>query len=147
MSKPITCTREGGEIVIRVPDGSPRVLVAVEGLSGVWPTGWIVADGATAGIQPAVLYRPSEQPTLTQAVEMPLARELAALCADLFMLAGTRITAPLPELMVIAHGNQVQIGLCGAAVALRELLKRDELGSVALRDLVHKPGFDDVQGK
>lgn len=79
--------------------------------------------------------------------EMALARETAALCADLFMLAGSCITAPLPELMVIAKGNQVQIGLCGAAVALRELLKRDELGSVALRDLVHKPGFHDVQGE
>lgn len=78
---------------------------------------------------------------------MALARETAALCADLFMLAGSCITAPLPELMVIAKGNQVQIGLCGAAVALRELLKRDELGSVALRDLVHKPGFHDVQGE
>lgn len=82
-----------------------------------------------------------------ETAEMALARETAALCADLFMLAGTHISAPLPELMVIAKGTQVQIGLCGAAVALRELLKRDELGSVALRDLVHKPSFHDVQGK
>lgn len=83
----------------------------------------------------------------TEKAEMALARETAALCADLFMLAGTHIGAPLPELEVIAKGTQVQIGLCGAAVALRELLKRDELGSVALRDLVHKPSFHDVQGK
>lgn len=62
MRDPITCTRDGADIVVRIPDGSSRVLVAVEGVSGIWPLGWVVADGSTQQIQQAVLYRPSEAP-------------------------------------------------------------------------------------
>lgn len=61
MSKSITCKREGDEVVVRVPvDLDRRVVVAVEGLAGVFPAGWIVQSGVTGGIPAGGLYRLSE---------------------------------------------------------------------------------------
>ena len=51
MGKPISFKREDDEFVIRIPATlETRVLFAVEGPSGVWPTGFFVERGVTAEI-------------------------------------------------------------------------------------------------
>lgn len=58
----ITCQVEGDEVVLRIPRGAPRVLIAIEGILDVWPAGWIVEQGATREIPSVLLYRPSTEP-------------------------------------------------------------------------------------
>lgn len=61
MGKPIQFKRENDEFVIRIPASlESRVLVAIEGPSDVWPTGFFVEQGVRAEIPPAVLSRLAE---------------------------------------------------------------------------------------
>lgn len=58
MVDPISYQVEGGEFVIRIPaEYAGRVLVALEGPAGLWPAGFIFANGVTAGIPREVLSR------------------------------------------------------------------------------------------
>lgn len=58
MNLPITCKREGDEVVVRIPAAcASRLLVAVEGPSDIWTSGWLISEGATGGSPRALLNR------------------------------------------------------------------------------------------
>ena len=51
MSECISHKAEGDQFVIRIPASYPgAVLVALEGPAGIWPTGFLVVQGAKAEI-------------------------------------------------------------------------------------------------
>lgn len=53
----ISCRHERDEVVIRIPDGSARVLVAVEGPADMWIGGWLIENGSTDGSPRELLNR------------------------------------------------------------------------------------------
>ena len=81
------------------------------------------------------------------ACEDTTARRLAMTAADLYMQAGVHIRAPHPETIVASKGDLVKLGMCIAATAIVKSLEGTADGSIALRDLVHKPRLDQVQGE
>lgn len=81
------------------------------------------------------------------AQEATAARRLALVAADLYQQAGAHILAPHPEAIAAKNGDLVKLGMCIAATAIVKALEKTEDGSVALRDLFHKPRLDDLQGE
>ena len=82
---------------------------------------------------------PSDKPTLAQ--------EVAFALADLYRVADSHMRAPNPLLHVTAQGDQVKLGVCIAAEAIRTALSKHAEGLVALGDLVHKPRLNDGKGE
>ena len=72
---------------------------------------------------------------------------MAFALADLYRAADSHVAAPNPVLHVSTQGDQVKLGICIAADALRKALERHEEGLVALGDLVHKPRLNDSKGE
>lgn len=81
------------------------------------------------------------------AQEKTAARRVALTAADLYRQAGVHILAPHPEAIVASQGDLLKLGMCIAATAIVKALEGSDDGSVALRDLVHKPRLDDLQGE
>lgn len=76
-----------------------------------------------------------------------LAQEMAFLVKDLYMLAGTDISAPHPVLQCAAQGDLVKLGMCIAASVLQQAISSYPVDLVAHGDLADKPGFDNLQSK
>ena len=84
---------------------------------------------------------------MTKVLSLSLAQDMSLALADLYRVANTHIEAPNPVLHASEQGDQVKLGICIAADALRMALARHEEGSVALRYLVHKPRLNDGKGE
>lgn len=76
-----------------------------------------------------------------------LAREAALAVADLYMMAGTHISAPHPELHVASKSDPSKLGICIAATTMLKVLSQYGEGLDALREFFDKPdGYCPVCG-
>lgn len=73
MPKPITCKREGDEVVVRIPADHPFPVVAFVASNGAVSGGWVIIRGATSEI-------PRELRNLLSTAPEPVDR----LCVDRF---------------------------------------------------------------
>ncbi len=81
------------------------------------------------------------------AAQKSFPQEMAATVADIYVAAGSHIGAPHPVFHAATNGDPIKLGMCIAASLMQAAMSQYPEALAAFRDLIHKPGLDDVQGE